>query len=63
MITALQNLIANIEHVVETLNLERDHEFVKNNERLYDELIHDLGKNRMRAREILISIKYGGEEQ
>ena len=63
MITAIKNLIANIEHVVETLNLERDHEFVKNNERIYDELIHDLGKNRMIAREILQSLKYGeGEE-
>jgi len=63
MITAIKNLIANIEHVVETLNLERDHEFVKNNERIYDELIHDLGKNRMTAREILQSLKYGGEEE
>ena len=59
MIAAVKNLIASIEHAVETLNLERDHEYAIKNERRYDQLIHDLGKNRMTLRAILFDLKYG----
>jgi len=60
MKVALENLIATLEHVVESLNLERDHEFAKNWPNKYDQFIHDLGVDRMRAREILESVKYQG---
>jgi len=61
MKAALENLIATLEHVVESLNLDRDHEYAVENLREYDEFIHDLGVDRMRAREILESVKYQGE--
>jgi len=61
MKAALENLIATLEHVVQSLNEDRDHEYVKDNPREYDEFIHDLGKDRMKARAILESVKYQGE--
>ena len=61
MKAALENLIATLEHVVESLNLDRDHEYAVENLREYDEFIHDLGKDRMKARAILESVKYQGE--
>ena len=48
MKAALQNLIATLEHVVQSLNEDRDHDYVKENPREYDEFIHDLGKDRMK---------------
>jgi len=59
MITAIKNLIASIEHAVETLNLERDHEYAIKNERRYDLIIHDLGIMRMNLGAILDDLKYG----
>ena len=61
MKAALENLIATLEHVVESLNEDRDHQFAKDWPRKYDQFIHDLGVDRMRAREILESVKYQGE--
>lgn len=59
MIAAIKNLIASIEHAVETLNLEREHEYAIKNERRYDLLIHDLGVIRMNLRAIELNLKYG----
>ena len=61
MKAALENLIATLEHVAESLNEDRDHQFAKENPREYDEFLHDLGKDRMKARAILESVKYQGE--
>ena len=61
MKAALENLIATLEHVVQSLNEDRDHDYVKENPREYDEFIHDLGKDRMKAKAILESVKYQGD--
>ena len=62
MKSALANIIHTIEHTVETLNLERDHELAINHQRDYDLFIHDLGKIRMQARVMLQMVKYGEDE-
>jgi len=59
----LEALIAVIELSVENLNLERDSQYAKDWPRKYDQFIHDLGVDRMRARQILEAVKYEGDDQ
>jgi hypothetical protein len=59
----LEALIAVLELTVENLTLEWDSKYAKDWPRKYDQFIHDLGVDRMRARQILEVVKYEGDEE